>query len=107
MCSETGVYSARLVGRLMGEVVSALPSLFREALEDANREEQQSFPPLHISAAFDKYNQEALETPKITFEKTSKKVPYKICVKVLHKHSLNGLKESHWPDNLAPNSSLL
>ncbi|KAK3542787.1 hypothetical protein QTP70_002990 [Hemibagrus guttatus] len=102
LCAETGVLLAHLMQRLLGEVASALPSHFREALGQDPGRSHQPPPPLSISAAAGEYHWEkaallSFQMPILTtLEDASKKALYETCVKVACRGSLAGLKESHW-----------
>ncbi|KAK3519517.1 hypothetical protein QTP70_033415, partial [Hemibagrus guttatus] len=101
LCAETEALSARLMQRLRGEVASALPSRFREALGQDPGRNHQPPPPLSISAAAGEYQWEkaallSFQMPILTTLKdASKKSLYETCVKVSYRGSLAGLKESH------------
>ncbi|KAK3547471.1 hypothetical protein QTP86_021027, partial [Hemibagrus guttatus] len=101
LCAETEALSARLMQRLRGEVASALPSRFREALGQDPGRNHQPPPPLSISAAAGEYQWEkaallSFQMPILTTLKdASKKALYETCVKVSYRGSLAGLKESH------------
>ncbi|KAK3509784.1 hypothetical protein QTP70_010750 [Hemibagrus guttatus] len=111
LCAETEALSARLMQRLLGEVASALPSCFREALGQDPGRSHQPPPPLSISAAAGEYQWEkaallSFQMPILTtLEDASKKALYETCVKVSYRGSLAGLKESHWSELLVPDSS--
>ncbi|KAK3544486.1 hypothetical protein QTP86_013151 [Hemibagrus guttatus] len=85
LCAETGVLSARLMQRLLGEVASALPSCFREALGQDPGRSHQPPPSLSISAAAWEYQWEKaalLSFQMPTLKDASKKALYETCVKV-------------------------
>ncbi|KAL7836203.1 hypothetical protein AOLI_G00274870 [Acnodon oligacanthus] len=82
-----------------------------EALEHHSGGDQETFSSLPITTEIGDYQEEegallSFRTLQLAgFAEVSKKAPYNICVKVLHRTSLDGLKESRWLGLLAPGSS--
>ncbi|KAI4884728.1 hypothetical protein NFI96_032233, partial [Prochilodus magdalenae] len=108
LCVETGVLSSRLMERLLGEVVAALSSPFREILGRGSIGDQLPHPSLPISAAATEAEGSLLtfRTPMLTsLEAATKKALYVTCVKVGYHKTLSRVKELRWSGVLAPGSS--
>ncbi|KAL6469061.1 hypothetical protein MHYP_G00225850 [Metynnis hypsauchen] len=109
--AATGIMSIRLLQRIIGGVISTLPTSLKEALQHHSGRDQETFPSLPIAAEKGVYQEEegallSFRTPQLVgFTEVSKKALYNVCVKVLHRTSLDGLKESRWLGLLAPGSS--
>ncbi|KAL6484037.1 hypothetical protein MHYP_G00089100 [Metynnis hypsauchen] len=109
--ATTGIVSVRLLQRIVGGVASSLPTFLKEALKHHSARDQETFPSLPIAAEMGDHQEEegallSFRTPQLAgFAEVSKKALYSICVKVLHRNSLDGLKESRWLRLLAPASS--
>ncbi|KAL6484119.1 hypothetical protein MHYP_G00061640 [Metynnis hypsauchen] len=109
--AATGIMSVRLLQRIVGGVASSLPTSLKEALQHHSAGDQETFPSLPIAAEMGDHQEEegallSFRTPQLAgFAEVSKKALYSICVKVLHRNSLDGLKESRWLGLLAPASS--
>lgn len=110
LVEETKIQSHRILQRIMGEVILALPREFKEILRRDSGGDQQPFPPLSISAAAERPETNggilSFKIPKLTdFENATKRALYITSVKVTYQNSLAGVKESRWSDLLAPGSS--
>ncbi|KAL6466211.1 hypothetical protein MHYP_G00263440 [Metynnis hypsauchen] len=109
--AATGIMSVRLLQRIVGGVASSLPTFLKEALQHHSAGDQETFPSLPIAVEMGDHQEEegallSFRTPQLAgFAEVSKKALYSICVKVLHRNSLDGLKESRWLGLLAPASS--
>ncbi|KAL6464118.1 hypothetical protein MHYP_G00285090 [Metynnis hypsauchen] len=100
--AATGIMSVRLLQRIVGGVASSLPTFLKKALQHHSAGDQETFPSLPIAAEMGDHQEEegallSFRTPQLAgFAEVSKKALYSICVKVLHRNSLDGLKESRW-----------
>ncbi|KAL6472453.1 hypothetical protein MHYP_G00186410 [Metynnis hypsauchen] len=109
--AATGIMSVRLLQRIVGGVASSLPTFLKEALQHHSAGDQETFPSLPIAVEMGDHQEEegallSFRTSQLAGSaEVSKKALYSICVKVLHRNSLDGLKESRWLGLLAPASS--
>ncbi|KAL6468458.1 hypothetical protein MHYP_G00241350 [Metynnis hypsauchen] len=97
--AATGIMSVRLLQRIVEGVASSLPTFLKEALQHHSAGDQETFPSLPIAAEMGDHQEEgallSFRTPQLAgFAEVSKKALYSICMKVLHRNSLDGLKES-------------
>ncbi|KAL7881130.1 hypothetical protein SRHO_G00033840 [Serrasalmus rhombeus] len=101
--------SVRLLQRIIGGVISTLPTSLKEVLEHHSGGDQETFPSLPIAAEIGDYQEEeegallSFRTPQLAeFGEVFKKELYNVCVKDLHRTSLDVLKKSWWLGLLVP-----
>jgi len=111
----TGLKSSRLTGKLVEEIVNALPSGYRRNMGQdftSDISNELDFPKIRVAAVVGQRQMDedestgsilSFKTPELDlFETTSKKAIYNTAVKVLNQASLKGQKISKWPALLKP-----
>ncbi len=108
---KLGIRSVQVVQRLLTEVQDRLPQNYSVSLVEPGGEEVLSFPDLEVSAENGEWQEAEGNILSFTslqsglFSTVGKKQLYVMCVKALHCHTLESVKESKWLDFFGSGSS--
>ena len=114
---RAGIRSSRLLRKVVAEVCDSLPVLHLQYVTDISNSDRWKegldyvFPALIVSAAAGAFVEDmgmllSFDTPELgEFKEVGKKAMYRVCVKVSHASSLEGVKSTRWADVLGPGAS--